>query len=298
MFFKFTRILLVGASFAFLLSQLAQNWQQAKLGLTTINSWYLSLSFISIFPVFVLAATSWYLIVRQLGGKITLGESLPIWVQTNLARYIPGLVWQYLSRFYVSVKSGLSKPISLAALILEIILVVIAASIWSIMLFPWQKIGLDERLVWLLMPIALLPIFSRSIFNGVVGLIEKILKINITGEISWSVASSVKVLPLYLLNFLLNGLSLFFLIQAFGITSQISLWQVVGIFSLSWLIGYLTIFAPGGLGVTEVSQAYLLSYFIPFPAAVLISIVFRLVLIVAEIGTFMLVFVARNWKLF
>ncbi|MBI4039338.1 flippase-like domain-containing protein [Candidatus Daviesbacteria bacterium] len=298
MLFKFARLLLICASFAFLFLNLLSNWQQAKLTLTTIDSWYLLLSFMSIFPVFVLAGVSWHLVIRQLGGISVLHDNLPIWIQANLTRYVPGAIWQYLSKFYVSVQSGLSRAVALAALVLEIVFVIIAAGLLSILFVPWQEMGIDAGIIWILAPLAVLPIFSQPIFSVVVNLIKKVLRIDISGKINWPWEASLKILPLYILNFLLNGLSLVFLIYAFGYLSEISFWQVVGIFSLSWLIGYLTVFAPAGLGVTEVSLAYLLSFFIPFPSAVLISIIFRLLLIVAEVSTFMLVFAARSWKLF
>lgn len=64
----------------------------------------------------------------------------------------------------------------------------------------------------------------------------------------------------------------------------------VGIYTASWIIGYVTFFAPSGLGVQDVSIAALLSVFVPLPIASAIAILFRIILTLTELLTVLIVF--------
>ncbi len=55
-----------------------------------------------------------------------------------------------------------------------------------------------------------------------------------------------------------------------------------GFYAFSWVVGFLSFFAPGGLGVTEITLAYLLSFMMPLSLASSITILYRFLLTVAE----------------
>ncbi len=57
---------------------------------------------------------------------------------------------------------------------------------------------------------------------------------------------------------------------------------VIGINACGWLLGFLAIGAPGGIGVREAGCAVLLSAVMPLPSAIAGSVLWRLVMIVDE----------------
>jgi uncharacterized membrane protein YbhN (UPF0104 family) len=57
-----------------------------------------------------------------------------------------------------------------------------------------------------------------------------------------------------------------------------------GIFAISGLLGFYSLITPGGLGVREGFQAYLMSMFMPVSIAIFISIFSRIWITLAEIG--------------
>ncbi len=69
--------------------------------------------------------------------------------------------------------------------------------------------------------------------------------------------------------------------------------QVIGAFSLSWLAGYVAIFAPGGIGVREVLLAVLLGTFFKSEEVAIYASIHRLLWVLAEVflgGTSALIF--------
>jgi uncharacterized membrane protein YbhN (UPF0104 family) len=51
---------------------------------------------------------------------------------------------------------------------------------------------------------------------------------------------------------------------------------MMGIFSISWLLGYYVFIFPSGLGIREGVQVYLLSYFFPPSISIVIALVCRI----------------------
>src|SRR3990167_935229 len=86
----------------------------------------------------------------------------------------------------------------------------------------------------------------------------------------------------FLGRFIFIGSALFFLIGTTGRSNFEMFPVVLGIFALSWLLGYVTLLAPGGLGVVELSLASLLSLYIPFTTAAVVAVTFRILLFLTE----------------
>jgi hypothetical protein len=59
--------------------------------------------------------------------------------------------------------------------------------------------------------------------------------------------------------------------------------QVTGAFSLSWLAGYVAVFAPGGIGVREVLLAVLLGAFFKSGEVAIYASIHRLLWVLAEV---------------
>jgi hypothetical protein len=63
---------------------------------------------------------------------------------------------------------------------------------------------------------------------------------------------------------------------------------IAGVFSISWLAGYYAFLSPGGLGVQEGVQVYLLSFFFPLPISIIIAFALRLWTVLGDAIVFLL----------
>ena len=114
---------------------------------------------------------------------------------------------------------------------------------------------------------------------------------------SLKITEYILVLPLFLANFILNGLALIFLVFAFTGNLEIEkLFIFSGLYALSWLVGYLSFFAPGGIGVTEVVLTLLLSLHFPLPLASSIAVIYRFLLVISEMAIFMITLKIKHSK--
>jgi uncharacterized membrane protein YbhN (UPF0104 family) len=88
---------------------------------------------------------------------------------------------------------------------------------------------------------------------------------------------------------ILSGISVFLLIEVFFDVPQISLFQVICGFALSWVIGFVVPGAPGGVGIREATFVLLFRQSMPESVALQVIVLFRLVTIAADLILYALV---------
>jgi hypothetical protein len=88
---------------------------------------------------------------------------------------------------------------------------------------------------------------------------------------------------IYSLVWFTSGLGLFLIVRLFEDVSVTYLPATIGVWVLSSLVAYLTMFSPSGLGVKELSLTLLLGLYILEPLPLLIALAFRLIWTVYDI---------------
>jgi len=93
-----------------------------------------------------------------------------------------------------------------------------------------------------------------------------------------------QVLLLFIPNWICYGVAYYFLINALHHIGAMDAAKFTGFYAISWVLGYLCFILPGGIGVREGVQVYLLNLFVPLPVAILIAVTSRLWLTAGEIA--------------
>lgn len=263
------------------------NWNEALPYFRSFKYFPLILSFLTLLLIYPQSAFSWFTLTKKLGANISLKNAMYVWIVSNTSRYIPGTIWQYIGRVELAGRFGIPRKEGGVSILYETLLIIIAGCMVSVFaLSQWGTLNLKPYMVLagMLIPVVLL---HPTISNKALELLSKLTKKEKVSLIQIKIQDYIIVMPLFLLNFLLNGLGLMFLIYSF--TGKLeNLFLLSGIYALSWLIGYFSIFAPGGLGVTEASLALLLSFQMPLPLASSIAIIYRFLLVIAELVTFII----------
>lgn len=212
-----------------------------------------------------------------LGESINKTNSLDIWFFSEATRYIPGNIWSFASRVYLSRNKRLSQKTSFLVVPLEIVIVIIATTLLS----SYAIIKNLEKLP------ANLTIFVLTIlvFALVLGLflLQKNIKAIFTKlfvqELGRGAIAIALVLQIVSWSFYSAGTIV--LITNF---SMVALPLLFSATLLAWLIGYLSIVTPMGLGVRESAFILLVGSQIGTVQALLAAVLARIVLIVAELA--------------
>ena len=101
----------------------------------------------------------------------------------------------------------------------------------------------------------------------------------------------------YLLLWGLLGIAFFLFIKSFAPVSASQLLVVTGTYATAWTIGILSVITPGGLGVREGILSLLLTSVLPPATATLIALLSRLWTITAELALTGIAFGLYWWKL-
>lgn len=297
---KFFLSLLLAGLIGFLLWNILQNWSMLTRYPWSFRQPEIPILIISLFLIYPTNVFCWHLLTRAFGFNIPLRSNVKIWMFSNLARFLPGGFWQYPGRVYLLAKGGINKSQGAALIIIEALFVLMAGSlavIISLYFSDFLPQNLKLIFVFILLCSFLIMIFKQNILTATISLVGRILHRRIPILPSTLPNLKLSLLAVFFLQFVTNGLVLFLLTRVAGDFPLSFLPVFIGIFAASWILGYLTIFAPGGLGVQEASIAGLLSFYIPFPVASVIAILFRLMILVSEVSILFFIFLSEKFLL-
>lgn len=295
---KFFKFLIPSILLVFLVANIAAKWETVLVNFSNFNFPPLLVSFLFLMLVYPEGAFCWYLVLRKMGFKIDIKKTLWTWIVANTSRYIPGMIWQYVGRVKLAQRVlGISPGKIFQSILLEIFLILTAGVFTAAFAIPLIKEQIAGGFWIFLLPIPIL-ILHPSISEKLIGVLAKFAKRKFASNYkSVGFRDTLLTFPWYVSNFLINGTALFFLVSAFYQTFDfVYILVFSGIYAFSWVFGYISVFAPAGLGVAEVSLAYLLSFKIPFALASTIALSYRFFLTVAELLVFLIFLRLRRSK--
>jgi hypothetical protein len=285
----FLRWVILGGTLFFLGKVLKDNWQQVASVRVTAAGWAcLAIALGITLLGYVCAGWVWGRILQDFQQPIGMVWAIQTYLKTNIAKYLPGNVWQFYGRVVAANKIGATLGAATVSVLLEPLLM--AASALLIALFCSQQVAANYGLPglvlqWVSLAAVLLSIHPRFL-NGLIFYLQR-LKQKAMKSATSSPAFQMERYPLVPLlgelGFLMLrgvGFLLTFLAVSPIAPNQIPL--LFSVFGLAWLLGFIIPGAPGGIGVFEATAIALMSR--TFSPGILFSAValYRLVSVLAE----------------
>lgn len=256
----------------------------SKLAHLRLNWWYLVLASVLGLLKNYLGTFTWFVILRSLGARDLHLQKPLIYVYAKawMGRYIPGTAPWILGKIYFASQHGVSKQKLAVSSLLEGGLQIVTMLVFSLALLAFDKrldvLGGGFKALMLAVAVAGMITVAPPIYNRIVGLAYKALrKKTIDPENRATNRTILQGASLYLVDALINGLSLFFIAKA--VDPSLAYHNIVfamGAASLAGAASMLAIFAPSGLGVREGIQLVLFSLIMPRELALAVTIVTRL----------------------
>ncbi|PIE51537.1 hypothetical protein CSA37_11045 [Candidatus Fermentibacteria bacterium] len=213
----------------------------------------------------MLAGLTWERVTTLSGGGIGFIRGFAIHFLSQVGKYIPGKVWAAMGKYSLSRYSGLTAAQVGQGLILETVFIVLGCLTATIPLMPFiaEKAGLAPAAgtVLAVIPAAILlmsvhPFFFRKLAV----LAAKVMKS--TGSLrEFSFTEMICLYPIYLSLFVVLGVAFWVLALSFGLVMPF--FPGVLIYPAAMGIGYLAIFAPGGLGARELTAVWFIHVLVP-----------------------------------
>jgi len=291
--FQILKLALIAFVFYFIYLQFRNNWADIKSYNWQIGNWGFLISSIlcALFGLFLFSST-WALVVRGFGNKIGLPAAFKISYLSNLGRYVPGKIWQLFGIIYVAKQYGLSAEKATASfLISQIFMTVSAFLVLAVSAQIEPAIIIDQisfmgqgsayLFTWAMVLLSLVVIMWP---NQVLTVGNVVLRRLSRPELTFSI--NKKVAPIiflgYCIAWIFYGAAFWMFIMSIVIETDIGIVPAVGIFAGSYQIGYLALFAPGGIGPREAVMGQMLLPYLQ-GVAPMIAILSRLWTTVIEI---------------
>jgi hypothetical protein len=271
-------VLVVGAAFYFLGARLFRDWSKVPWDTVSFRPWLLV---VSLLPGWLLdlpaTGLAWTIMLGKFGDRLGLWRSVIVIAASRIGKYAPGKVWFALGRMMLARQDGVRDAHTLTTMLLETAFFMLGA----VMLFGvTAAITPAESLTYRhLLPLVMLPfcivVLSPTVFRRVVNFALRRLKRREV-EFHWNFAEALGLLAIYIFIWVCQGFGIWVAINSFFPLSIGKLPALLGAHAVSWIVGFLVLVAPAGLGVREGILTFFLSSIMPVPVAIIASIIARL----------------------
>lgn len=240
--------------------------------LTHVNGWWLVASLIIFQGWFLARYWVWEFIIHRHGYEHDRGQNLRMWITSELLRYIPGNVWSFAGRYRGARQGGVERGSTIQALVLEAVGLVAGATVVALLtIHAW----------WWVAPIIVVAMITVGPQT-----IRWLFKIAKQESPSISRLESIIIIFGYCTGWIIFGLAHVALFRAMHSTiGSVANLTAISVSVFSWLVGYITIITPMGLGVREAifSNRLVAQTHIPLATASLAAIVGRIWMVISEL---------------
>jgi hypothetical protein len=246
--------------FIWIFEPAAENWKQVRTWDWSNWGWFFTAAVMFALFLFAARAMVWRKILSGFGHRLPVMAAARIWSTSELARYMPGGVWQVIGRVYLVKPYGVRGSICTASQVIELTIFLLANVLVAVGCLVW--LGIKEfqgpARVWLWVALALVPVLAgllhpRILYTVLNKILVRLNKPLVTrrmsfwylfGLLAWSVA-----------GVLFQSFAIWLLVSPqVGGSDYLPLtkwWVVAGSYALAWTAGFLAFWAPGGIAVRE-----------------------------------------------
>lgn len=237
-----------------------------------------------------LTPLGWWYALQALGVRdVRIHEMRYVYLLTEIARYLPGALWNYSGRAWWCMQRGIPSPIAAGCQLLELLMLAMSALLASLCtLLPYRgayQACLEnvanswtiEMAACLFVGAAFFAILCALARNKLMRLLNKLALLR---EMRLGAPSIQMGMAVQFLLHITMGMAFALLCMSYRVNAPLA--ACVGAASAAWLIGLGAIFAPGGLVVREAAIVSLMAAWASPADALHLALAWRIVQTLAE----------------
>lgn len=239
---------------------------------------------------------SWRAVMRSVGLDAPWIDAASVFLVSQAGKYVPGAVWPVLAQSEFARAHGLSRTLGMTgSLVAMAVGVVTAGVVGTLGLVVWAPGALADYWWALVAAAALATLLVPSVLTRVLAFALKMMRRSAAPPViegrallvsaAWSAA-----------NWIALGVQAWLLIRVLLPTTE-GLWPLAtGAFALAWLVGFLVVFAPAGVGPREAALVVLLAAVATRPEALALALMSRFAMTLADALGLGCGLLARRWR--
>ncbi|MCJ7577897.1 MAG: lysylphosphatidylglycerol synthase domain-containing protein [candidate division Zixibacteria bacterium] len=239
-------------------------------------------SLILVIANYIFLIQIWRRLIFRMGYFLKFKKAFKIFFYSSMGKYVPGKVWSVLGMVYMCEKEGISVKVSVASAVLNQALNMIGGLLLVVIVSGTKFLGGLPKIAYLPLALILIIFIYPPLMESTLNVLLKLLKKE-TISINLSFRDNLAFTLLFILSWCVYGVAFNIFIRSLTPFSWNLLPFLSSAFAFSYIIGFLSVFVPGGLGVREGILVFYLSSYFPLPVATLIALLSRLWMTAAEI---------------
>jgi uncharacterized membrane protein YbhN (UPF0104 family) len=242
-------LLASAAGLAFVIRILVTEWPEVGPSVRSAEPRWLVLAFVLGAVGMTFAASGWGLVLRLLGWPMGFGRAIALYFRGEIAKYVPGGMWAVVGRGELARRDGAPATIAYSSVLLSLGALYLSCAVVAGALVPWSD-TLERGPAAAVVAVVVL---------GLVGLHPRVLRVvrSIAGRLlrrelevdvpSWR--ASLALVVFYAPVWLCVGTATWSIVRALDVDAS---WAAVVLATAtSWLVGFLAVPIPGGIGIRE-----------------------------------------------
>jgi len=260
-------------------------WKQLDFTMTPENIRLLIVALVLYCVGMLMLPIGAWVMQRWLGYRLTAMVMWRSFYLAQLSKYLPGGIWSIVGRAFLFTQNGISRQDSGALVILEIIGLVMGSAVVGLFSLPVLLPLVLQAELWVFILLILL-------FLGGVAVLYIFRQRWLPAFKAVKLLSFAAVCGIYALNWVLLGFAFAFISIALKLPLSVGdIIILIGVHAIAWLVGFVVVFAPGGIGVRDAILAAGLLAFMPMPYPVIISVLARIAWTLGEVISLVIILV-------
>ncbi len=272
--------------------QAAQDWGEVGVLVRQLQSSALIAATLALVIGSLFLPTAMAAFTRGAAGRIRYRDSALAYYASQPMKYLPGNFWILPGRVMLLRGLGYDASLSSAALIFEMTTQALSSALMAVVMLGLSGFtSLWRGAAWLILAgtlavsalLVVAPPLVLRLLRRPSPIREAIAQLA-TVPLAARIRNLVLATALFVAMWLLMGASFYGLVVATDPHLDLALLKAsIGVFSLSWLVGFLTPFSPGGIGVREGAIVLLLSPIATGPVAIMVALLSRVLSLAVEL---------------
>jgi glycosyltransferase 2 family protein len=269
---------------ALVIAVLVRRWGDVRPLLGRLSVAVVAASLLAVVTGMLGSFLAWRALLTDFGYRLPFTGGMRVYFLGNLAKYVPGSVWQAVAQTELARDYRVPRRASAAALIVSMLAGVGTGALVAVLTLPFVEPEALHRYWWVLLalPVAAVVLWPPAL-NRIMDLVLRLARREPLA-VSASVGGMLRAVGWDLASWVGFGAQVWLLARALGVHHPALFLQATGAFAAAWCVGFLIVFAPAGGGARELALVLLLQPIAPTATAWVIALVSRLLFTVGDLA--------------
>ena len=262
-----------------------KQWDDITRDLARLDGLTIGLGLVFTLAALVANMLSWRAMMSATGFRVRLAAAASIFFVGQLGKYIPGGVWSIAAQAELGRAHGLARTGSAVASLASMLVSMVTAALVGIVAL--LATGASADAWWLVAGLVVglvvgLVLLTPPVLGRLIALAFRLLR-RPPQDIALTWSGTTMSMVWSVVMWIAYGVQASLVLRVFGAHSPVLLPVAIGAYAVAWLVGFLVVIAPAGVGPREGILVLLLATVATQSAAFALAVVSRAFMTVGDV---------------